>query len=401
MHILIIPSERYVPKEAPLAGIFQQHQAQALKRAGYKVGVISPPELRSLRLLGKDLVGWPIGVQVEDDQGVPVFRYRGWYWIPCMPRAQMWLWWRAWLTLYKGYIVQYGTPDVVHAHNARFAGIFASKIKRKWHIPYVLTEHSSLYARGLIPSSEIASIKDAFQYADKRIVVSPSLGHILEKTVGDIVRSWEWVPNILDSRFEKNARAKKIEKGSNGPFHFLNVGSLVEVKGQADLLYAFAGKFEGKSDIQLRIGGDGPLRGELERLANELGIGKQVIFLGELNREQVLAEMQACDVYVHSSYYETFGVSLTEALACGKPMISTACGGPECIVHRKNGVLVPPRDIASLGEAMEAVRENVDGYDAIWIRKDCLARFGEQVVVDQLSSIYHQIHGAKKSSELS
>lgn len=55
MHILVIPSERCVPKDARLEGVFQQHQAQGLKRAGYKVGVISAPELRSVRLLWKGL----------------------------------------------------------------------------------------------------------------------------------------------------------------------------------------------------------------------------------------------------------------------------------------------------------------------------------------------------------
>ena len=90
MHILIIPSERYVPLDAPLQGIFQQHQAQALKRAGYKVGVISP-ELRSLRLLRQGLSGWRTGIRVEDDQGIPVFKYDGWHWIPYIVQGQIWL----------------------------------------------------------------------------------------------------------------------------------------------------------------------------------------------------------------------------------------------------------------------------------------------------------------------
>jgi glycosyltransferase involved in cell wall biosynthesis len=391
MHILIIPSERYIPKDAPMTGMFQQHQAQALKRAGYKVGILSPPELRSLRLLRKGLSGWQTGVRVGDDQGIPVFKYYSWSWIPQRFQTYIWLRLQAWRTLFKRYVTQQGMPEIIHAHNARFSGLLASKIKKEWHIPYVLTEHSSEYVRGLIRSSEIADLKDAFKHADKRIVVSPGLGHVLERIIGDSFSPWDWVPNILDVRFERNPPLRKSEDHPNRRFCFLNVGSLVEVKGQRDLLGAFAMKFEGKSDIQLRIGGNGPLRKKLEILSSELRIDKQVVFLGELSREQVLTEMQACDALVLSSHVETFGVVLIEALACGKPVIATACGGPECIVHKENGVLVSPHDIMKLGEAMEDMRENIDRYDSARIRNDCIARFGEQTVVGQLSKIYSEV----------
>ena len=388
MHVLIIPPERYLPKDAPLAGIFQHHQAQALKRAGHKVAVMAPPELRSIRFLGKPLSGWPTGICVEDDEGVPLFKYCGWHWLPRVPRAYIWLRLRAGISLFRAYATRHGMPEIIHAHNALFAGVLACRIKKESCIPYVLTEHSTAYARGLIRGSEMAYIKDAFQDADRRLVVSPALGGVLEEILGDSVRPWEWVPNILDSSFEKNVPAKEIEGGSGGSFRFLNVGSLTEKKGQADLLRAFANRFAPNSDVQLRIGGDGPLRSELEALTNDLGIDGKVIFLGGLDREQVLGEMQACDAFVLSSHYETFGVVIIEALACGKPVIAAACGGPECIVREDNGVLVPPGDIEKLGEAMAVMRRNVDKYDGPWIRQDCIARFGERAMVGQLLSIY-------------
>ena len=390
MHILIIPSERYVPREEPLSGIFQRDQAHALRRAGYKVGVISSPHLRSLRLLRKGLSGWPTRIHIEDDQGMPVYRYFGWNLIPRIPQAHIWLWLRAGMTLFRTYISQHGKPEIIHAHNARFAGLLASRIKREWHIPYVLTEHSSAYVRKQIRSSEMAYLKDTFENADERLMVSPSLGHVLETVLGDSVRPWDWVPNIIGGRFEKNP-PRKAERQRKKMFRFLTVGSLIEIKGHADLLRAFASAFSGRSDVQLRIGGHGNLSKELEALSHELGIGEQVIFLGQLSREQVLAEMQACDTFVLSSHYETFGVVLIEALSCGKSVIATACGGPECIVNRENGVLVPPRDIEALAEAMAAMRDNADSYDRIWIREDCISRFGEQAVVGRLSEIYGEI----------
>ncbi len=392
MHILVIPSERYVPKDSPLEGIFQQCQAKALKRAGYGVGIISP-QWRSGRCLRKGLSGWPIGFRVEDDQGIPVFLYNSWPWIPPILWGKVWLWLQIGETLFKRYVREHGRPDIIHAHNARFAGILASKIKERWGIPYVLTEHSSAYVRGLIRRWEIGYIQKAFRNADKKIAVSPSLGHTLEGILGDAVLPWEWIPNILDSLFERNTLFRKVGDRCGQPFRFLHIGSLIRIKGQTDLLRAFAHKFRGEKDVELRIGGEGPLRKELRQLVRELNIADQVVFLGQIEREAVFLEMKECDAYVHPSHYETFGVTLIEALACGKPVIATACGGAECIVREGNGILVPPQDIERLEEAMARVRRGIEDYDAVWIRKDCIERFGSQTIAKQLSSVYEQVHG--------
>jgi glycosyltransferase involved in cell wall biosynthesis len=138
--------------------------------------------------------------------------------------------------------------------------------------------------------------------------------------------------------------------------------------------------------------GEGILRKELQQLVRELKIADQVVFLGQLERERVFMEMNECNAYVHPSHYETFGVTLIEALSCGKPVISTACGGTECIIRDGNGVLVPPQDIEKLEEAMDQVRNEIEHYDPIWIRKDCIERFGSQRIVKQLSSIYERVH---------
>lgn len=398
MHILIIPSERYLPKDDPLAGIFQQHQAQALKRAGYKVGVISPSERRILSARPKGLI------RIEDDQGIPVFRCHGWP-IPCRVQPLLKQRVRAGRTLFKEYMKQHGKPDLIHAHNAQYAGIIAAEMKRAWGVPYVLTEHSTKYAEGSVPGPELAPIQNAFKNAHKRLVVSPSLGHDLERAVGEVVWPWQWVPNILAEQFEKNVPTRETKKRDEASFRFLNIGWLEERKGQADLLRAFASQFKERSDVQLRIGGGGPLTQELKRLSGELGIGRQVIFLGPLRQGQVLAEMQACDAFVLASRYETFGVVLIEVLACGKPVISTACDGPSCVVRKENGLLVPVRDSVALAEAMATMRSAAHQYDSDWIRQDCIARFGERAVVGQLSNVYREVlaaaHNASESSNAS
>jgi glycosyltransferase involved in cell wall biosynthesis len=391
MHILIVPTERYVTAEEPLSGIFQYHQAHALNRAGLKVGVLAP-EPRSLRWLRGGPVGQTARIEFEDDQGIPVYRYQGWGWVPgdripyLTPRFRL----EVGKALFVRYVAEQGRPDVIHAHNALYAGAVAALLQRKYNVPYVLTEHSSAYARGGVRRWQIPIAAKALRCANARIVVSTSLGKLLEEQFGEIACPWEWIPNILEEAFARAVLDKEREPVGRA-FRFLNVATLVEVKNHAGLLEAFARTFQGKPDVQLRIGGDGPLRHELETLASELGITSQITFLGLLSREQVRSEMQACDAFVLSSDYETFGVVLIEVLAYGKPVVATASGGPKGIIHSGNGVLVAPRDVAALGHAMEEIRREIDRFNSTAIRHDCLARFGEAAVVEKLEAVYKRV----------
>lgn len=393
MHIVIIPSERYGDADEPLAGIFQRDQAKALKRAGLTVGIVAalPRSLRHLRW--KNLKS-PRGIERTDDDGIPVYLYQGWRWIPgrfpFLPDR-----WYVSIgeRVFSQYVRDHGLPDLVHAHNALWAGAIAAVLKRRWGVPYVLTEHSSAHLRGTIPSWRKQVVKRALADASACLVVSRALGAALEREYPEVASRWEWVPNLLDRMFEEYACLNKRHTTGASLFRFLSIGSLVPVKNHAGLLKAFAHAFNHDKTVQLRIGGDGPLRRQLEELSWRLGIAKQVVFLGQLTREQVLVEMQLCDAFVLPSYYETFSVVLIEALACGCPIVATACGGPDQIVTEENGLLVPPGDELALAEALKQMRQKAKTYNREAIREKCLARFGEKTVVDQLLRIYSRIIG--------
>lgn len=388
MKIVIIPSW-YPTEENFVRGVFFREQALALHRANYKVAVLTPPYLRSLRLVCTKFGGWKSGINIENDEGMTTYRWYGWSWIPRCPRINLMLSLQAGHKMFEDYIYEFGKPDLIHAHSAFPGGILAIQIKNKYDIPAVVTEHSSLIAKGEIQPWKKKLISDVYLYADQRIVVSPKLGEILRDQYSEKFDSWSYIPNIVDHVFTSSDVLHQSK--SESAFCFLNIGSLTENKGQIDLLHAFAQGFQGNHDVELRIGGVGPIRSELEQLADDLNIREQVVFLGLLTREQVLHEMQQANVFVLSSHFETFGVVLVEALACGKSVIATACGGPECIVNEQNGLLVPAQEPDHLSTAMQQIYENFCTYSPTEIRNDCLARFGESVVIDQLSKTYNTV----------
>jgi glycosyltransferase involved in cell wall biosynthesis len=154
---------------------------------------------------------------------------------------------------------------------------------------------------------------------------------------------------------------------------------------------AFAAAFRADSTAQLRLGGGGPLEPNLRRLAEKLGVSGQVNFLGVLSRDQILAEMSDCEAFVLPSHFETFGVVLIEALALGRPVIATRCGGPEFIVHAGNGLLVEPGDVDRLAAALSEMRANTQRYVPEELRRDVTERFGPDQVAKRLADIYQEI----------
>ena len=363
MHILIIPSEHYVTPQAPLGAIFQHQQAHALKEKGIKVGVVSAGFVP----FRKQFSPYPYP-SFEDDGSVNTYRCYKRILIP--GRIANKVFWKylikLYLKLFKKYIKDQGMPDIIHTHNCLYAGAIALKIKERYGIPYLITEHSSAYVRGLISNHQARLIKRVLKNANVKTVVSTRFGSLLENLFGADACPNYPIFNLLDERFENEKNILKGIKENQDIFTFLNIANLDANKNQSDFLDAFARKFKGNSKVRLKIGGDGPLRGQLETQAKALGIENQVTFTGMLRREEVLFEMQDCDVFVLPSIVETFGVVLIEALACGKPVIATKCGGPEDIINQNNGILLPTKNVGALAEAMENMHINIDKYVNIY-----------------------------------
>jgi glycosyltransferase involved in cell wall biosynthesis len=414
-HILILPSEEFVPPHAPLAGIFQLDQARALKDAGYRVGVVSVRFWHSIPTVVRATIDKILGLPCTDDlrklsvgqliqqgvkrifepykfmfheniEGIPVYRIECFSFLPRSMCSDWWSWCRGGMLAFKMYAEEEGRPDIIHAHNSLYAGLLAARIKARYGIPFVLTEHSSVYALNGYSRSLDTLIGTTLREADARLAVSSAMARLLQSRFG-VGLHWETIPNVLGRVFAEHSSPPS----ARGHFSILNVASMERNKGQDTLLRAFARAFTDRGEVTLKLVGDGPMREELAALACQLGLANRVNFLGRLTRESVRREMLLSHVVVASSHYETFGVVLIEALACGRPVVATACGGPEDIVDRSNGLLVPPRDTEALAHALNLMYSSWNQYDPETLRRDCLARYGEVTFVKRLARVYEAI----------
>jgi glycosyltransferase involved in cell wall biosynthesis len=162
-----------------------------------------------------------------------------------------------------------------------------------------------------------------------------------------------YVPNGVDAdRFRAGAPAE-------APPTFLSVGRFAEKKGPQLTIAAFASVCHTHPEAQLRMIGDGRIRGVCQDLAQGLGVGEAVTFLGAQPHEVVAEEMRRARAFVQHSVVasdgnsETMPNAILEASASGLPVVATRHAGiPEVVVDGETGFLVEERDVEGMARQM-------------------------------------------------
>lgn len=383
LHLLIIPSW-YPSNDEPTCGVFFLDQARALQRAGHRVNVLVAPQPKSFRRLRElgSFSNLRSRTEIEVYQGLTTYRVSQWAWIPLrFNRGSSYHVLCSGHRLFKRYAREQGLPDLIHAHSAINGGYLATAIGERWNVPVVLTEHiSSILSDSLSPAQ-----KDIVSYTLQRTRKNIAVGPALSRKLLDYrpKSNPTVVGNCIDTRFFDLSRPLP----STTPFIFGNLSILYKTKGVDILVRAFARAFKNEN-VFLRIAGDGEQRKSLERLSKELGMDKQISFLGMIDRNQVRDFIHGCHAIVSSSRVETFGVNLIEAMACGKPVVATRAGGPEMFVNDINGILVPPEDIESLSAGMRDMLSMYKSFKADVIRQYCVDHFSEEAIVRRLEEVF-------------
>lgn len=383
-HVLVLPSW-YPTPEAPLRGVFFQEQAIALRRAGVDVGV-AYPDLRRLRSLSDgDWAKNRFQMSAATERGIPTVRSHGWNVPHSRIRAELFV--HQARRLLGRYRDEFGTPDLVHAHAALWAGVAAARTAAESGPPYVITEHSSAFVRGRIEAWQERPIRQAYAGARRVLSVSRALADRLSRYVdSDEV---EVVPNMIDTAFFTLPPVPR----RSPPFDFVTVAALRRMKGLDVLLRAFRAAFPSDPRVRLRIVGGGPLGRELKDLAATLAITDRVDFEGRLARHAVREVMWKSNAAVLPSRAETFGIVVIEAMATGLPVVATRSGGPEEIVTPETGRLVNPDDVEQLAAGLRWVWKREDDLRerAVAIRGYVEDRYSEEVVTARLKETYRTV----------
>lgn len=198
-----------------------------------------------------------------------------------------------------------------------------------------------------------------------------------------------YLPNFVDEHRAAPVKRSEFFTPASASLVFA-LGRLHENKGFDVLLEAIART----PNVYLWLAGDGPLRQQLEKQAEQLAVKPRVRFLGW--REDVAALFAACDLFVCPSRHEPLGNVVIEAWAQGVPVVAADSLGPGTLIdHMETGVLVPTDDAQTLAGAIRHVLEDrgLRARIARAGREAYEARFTENQVVEQYLAFFQRILG--------
>jgi glycosyltransferase involved in cell wall biosynthesis len=397
---VLVVSRMFPHPEAPLSGPFVHEQVLALRRRGVDARVLCgrpfPMGLRRpLGVPGRWRAyrrAWD-GLAWQEHDGVPVLyapHHVGWF-ARLLRRDDP----------YRDAVVGAGLRlrrgfdfDLVHAHTAHPDGSAALALARLCRRPLVITEHTGPFASLTAEPARRRKALGALAAARRVWCVSDALtrevaGYFPPGGRGHIRTLYNGVDA---ARFRPPARWRPDPAAPR----FLFVGLLVWEKNLPLLLEAFARLRRVRPGATLGLAGDGPLRADLGRRAAAPDLAGGVRFFGPCARAEVARLLRVeCDALVLPSKFETFGVVLIEALASGKPVVASRCGGPQSVVTAPFlGALCAPDDVGTLAAALGETAARLRGFDPARIRAHAVAKFDYRNLAAALAGQYEEILAA-------
>ncbi len=243
------------------------------------------------------------------------------------------------------------TMDVAHVHHPFLSGRLALRYCRPLDIPILFTNHTryDLYAQAYLPglpesiSNGLLKTYMPGFCAAVDMVISPSPG------MASILRQFKVeapitiVPNGIDiKRFQQPAQPEIRSRFgvSPGDTLLVYVGRLAREKSLDFLMQAFLGTAAAVDNAHLLLIGDGPMREELQKSAQNSPFARRIHFTGKLDYAQIPDYMAACDAFVTASVSEVHPLSVIEAMASGLPVLGIQSPGvSDTITDGRTGYL--------------------------------------------------------------
>lgn len=278
-------------------------------------------------------------------------------------------------------------PDLVHANVLHNNMLFAVYLKKKFKIPFVITEHWTAYQENASDAHGALWRFFAKFIANQSSAVLPVSQNLKKGLLAlGVKKPINVISNVINTEvFKLNVNEQK-----NSIFTFLHVSSLVERKNPDKIIRTAKRLHDKGYQFQLSIGGNDPKN--IQTQINELSASSYISTFGLLTLEGVAKKMQESHALVLFSENETQGCVLVEANACGIPVISSNVGGVPEFVNEKSGILVKKDDEEDLYRAMEDVLlQKVKFESAENLHNEIKEKYSPKIIGDIFSKVYQKI----------
>lgn len=318
----------------------------------------------------------------------------------------------------RGFFAAHGVPDLIHAHFF-MSGLVGIELARSFDIPAVVTFHALGKVRRLhqkesdgFPDARFSIEERIVAEADRIIPECPEDERDLLELYGADPLRLRMVPCGFDpdefAPVDKAAARAALGLPADAPIA-LQLGRMVPRKGVDTAIEALA---HCPADARLIVVGgasgdpDPAREPELARLiavAEAAGVGDRVMFTGSRGRDVLRLYYSAADLFVTAPWYEPFGITPLEAMACATPVVGSDVGGLRyTIADDVTGVRVPPRDAPALGRAMAALLADRPRAEAMG--RAGLARVRERFtwrqVALQMEEVYRETIAKRRSGSV-
>ena len=244
--------------------------------------------------------------------------------------------------------------DLIHSHVAFPDGFAGWKLARSYKRPHIVTIHGQDLTTTIHKNQKCRKVvQEVLVHADKVLVVSQQLKKMADELLQTVsIKKESSHVQVLHNGY---APMKVVSEQRAFP-HLVSVGHLIPIKGHDDTIRAAALLVAEFPDLSLTIVGDGPEMSTLKALAASLQMKDRVTFTGRKSPEETRSIIQAGDMFVLPSWREGFGIVYLEAMSEGKVVVGcTGQGIEDVIIHRENGLLVPPQSPEVLAEELRYI----------------------------------------------
>lgn len=368
----------YPHKYDPMFGLFVQRHAEAAAcYHNISVVYVHPDEKAQNRY----------DIERTDEDGVDTIR------VYYKKQGKLCSAWRYLRSCVKG-LKMAGKADLIHVHVLTRMGLIAHWWKYLNGTPYIITEHWSRY----LPGNDFSGTMR--KWWTKRSVRRAAMVTTASRILADAMQShglrnrrYELLPNVVDTNLFKPIP------------HHNEVPKIVHVSCFEDKSKNISGLLEalklmkgGGVAYQAVLIGEGMDLEAMKRRTELMGLSDRVRFTGLLQGQELVDELATGDFFVLPSHYETGGIVLLEAMACGLPVVATRVGALPEIVDERNGLLVPAGDTQALAEAMEECCHTYDNYKVEELRSRIVERYSKEKVGKTLDDWYQEVTRPRCSS---
>ncbi len=288
-------------------------------------------------------------------------------------------------------IIKHFQPDILHAHYATSYGLVGAL--SNFH-PFIISSWGSDVMK--FPNKNFVA-KSILKYNFKQADLLCATSYTIEEYINQVMPlPVTVIPFGIDIDIFKPKKVQSLF--SENDFVLGSIKPIESLYNTDILIRSFAKLLPKYDNLKLVIIGEGTEQNALKELCKELRISEKVLFTGRIPFKEISNYYNMIDILVNISEYESFGVSVVEAMACGTPVVVTNVGGLKEVVKDDSvGLKVNVGDVDDTVKAIERLMTDKDLYDQIAInaRKHVVEKYNWEDNLKQMIDEYKKILNKK------